>query len=363
MVGRDHAALAVVGKLGAVHIAEDLGPGAEIHDEAGRLAARRLRGSATAPLTIGATSATGGDLGLEGPRLEHDRPPLAQAALGERHHLDHALISLAGAVAEGEDAVLVQDQPLDVGLLLEHFGRGLGEAEARRDIGHDAHAPVIDLARQRLAVGLIDQRQHRGGMGVVDEFVRQEGVEQRLDRGVRRRGVEQVEALHVDHGFVGERLERAQAPQRLELHRGHALRLDVGHVPARALDADDLVLLAEVVGGARLHRGVAAAVKHEQRVAAQEPRGVDPKREILAGALGAIPCHRVTRGAVIPFALHGACNCKFASSPQVKLRDKGSQIASWPRAEGLSKSDCGAPKGCARCASWAATRRPAWRRY
>ena len=71
------------------------------------------------------------------------------------------------------------------------------------------HAPVIDLARERLAIRLIDKRQHRGGMGVVDEFVRQEGVQQRLDRRVGRASIEQVQALHVDHGLVGERIERA----------------------------------------------------------------------------------------------------------------------------------------------------------
>ena len=98
--------------------------------------------------------------------------------------------------------MLVQDEALDVGLLLEHFRSNLGEAEARRDIGDDPHAPVIDLARQRLAVGLIDQRQHRGGVGVVDEFMRQEGMEQRLDRRVGRGRIEQVQPLHIDHRLV-----------------------------------------------------------------------------------------------------------------------------------------------------------------
>ena len=125
----------------------------------------------------------GGGRGRAGnlPRLEDDRTPLAEPAFGERDHLDHALIGLARGLPEGEDAVLVQDQALDVRLLLEHFGGGLGEPEARRDIAHDAHAAVIDLARQGLAVGLIDQGEHGGGMGMVDEFMRQEGMQQRLD--------------------------------------------------------------------------------------------------------------------------------------------------------------------------------------
>ena len=127
---------------------------------------------------------------------------------------------------------LCRMRPSTSRLLLEHFGRGLGEAEARRDVTHDAHAPVIDLARERLAVRLIDEAQHRRGMGMVDEFMRQEGVQQRLDRRVGRAGIEQVQALHIDHGLVGERIERAKLAQRLELHRGQTLRLDIGHVPA-----------------------------------------------------------------------------------------------------------------------------------
>ena len=53
------------------------------------------------------------DRAVDLPRLEDDGAPLPQAALGERHHLDHALIGLARILAEGEDAVLVQDQPFD----------------------------------------------------------------------------------------------------------------------------------------------------------------------------------------------------------------------------------------------------------
>ena len=166
------------------------------------------------------------------PRLEDDGAPLPQAALGQRHHLDHALIGLARILAEGEDAVLVQDQAFGLRVLLEHGGSRLGEAEARRDVRHDPHAPVVDLARQGLAVRLIDQRQHGGGMGVVDEFVRQEGMQQRLDRGVGRGGIEQVQPLHVDHRLVGQRLERAELLERFELHHRQAPRLDVGHVGA-----------------------------------------------------------------------------------------------------------------------------------
>ena len=82
--------------------------------------------------------------------------------------------------------MLVQDQALDVGLGLVDLRGQLGEPEARDDVGHEAHAAVVDLLDQLLAVRLVDQAQHRGGMRVVDEVVRQEGVQQRLHRRVGR---------------------------------------------------------------------------------------------------------------------------------------------------------------------------------
>ena len=335
VVRRHHAALAVIGELGAVHVGEDVGPGAEGHDEARRISAlfvgRKCHGAPDDRRDLG-------DLGKlvgERARLEHDRPPLAQARLGKRHHLDHALVGLARRLAEGEDAVLVQDQALDPLVLLEHFSRGLGKPEARRDVTHDAHAPVIDLAGKRLAVGLIDDREHRRGMGVVDEFVRQEGVQQRLDRRVWRRRIEQVQALHIDHGLVGERVERAKLPQRLELHRGQALRLDIGHVPAGALDRDHLMLNPEIVLGAGLDRGVAAAMQHEQRVAAEEPRGVDAEREILAHALLGIGLDGVERADVIPSALHGSrCSTPRGKTQEQRLGQRDDVAAT--RATGLT---------------------------
>ena len=208
MVGRHHAALAVRGELGTVHIGEDLGRGAEIGDEARGLGALVLERTGAADDWRDLCGARGRAADL--PRLEDDGSALPQPALGQRHHLDHALIGLTRVLAEGEDAVLVQDQPLDVGLRLEHTRRFLGEAETRRDVSNDSHAPVIDLARQGLTVRLVDQRQHGSGVGVIDEFMRQEGVQQRLDRGVGRGGVEQVQPLHIDHRLVGQRIECAE---------------------------------------------------------------------------------------------------------------------------------------------------------
>ena len=141
--------------------------------------------SAQAPRMIGATSARRRDLRRE---LRHRQRLAAalQAFLGERHVLDHALIGFARIRPEGEDAVLVQDQPLDRAVALERVGRGLGEREARHDVGHVAEPLAVDLFAQLLALRLVGEAQHGGRVCVIDEGVRQEGVQQRLDRRVRR---------------------------------------------------------------------------------------------------------------------------------------------------------------------------------
>ena len=83
--------------------------------------------------------------------------------------------------------MLQQHQAFDLRILVEDIGHRLGQREAGNGVGHIGDAVAIDLAHHRLAVGLVGQRQHGGGMGVVDEFVRQEGVQQGLDRRIGRR--------------------------------------------------------------------------------------------------------------------------------------------------------------------------------
>ena len=122
MVGRDDAGLAVARKLGAVDKIEDGRVGAEV--EISRAMRPRLSSAAQAPRRIGAISAAIGR-SLAAAARWRTRPcgPWRSALLGQRDQLDHALVGFARAVAEGEDAVLVQDQSLDVGLGVEDLGR------------------------------------------------------------------------------------------------------------------------------------------------------------------------------------------------------------------------------------------------
>ena len=69
-------------------------------------------------------------------------------------------------------------------------------------------------------------------------------------------------------------------------------RFDAAHVPARALDADHLHILAQHVLHHRLDGGVAAAMQHQARIAAQKARGIGAHRQIGIDALGRITGRR-----------------------------------------------------------------------
>jgi hypothetical protein len=313
MIGRHRALLAVAGDLLAADIGEDPGIGAELEDEAlCRLATavlgRQRDQSAQDRRDIGRRR----DL----PGQRHAGKDLArrlgQPLLGQRHQVDHAHIGLFRRGAHREDAVLQQDQPLDIGILPRDFVGFLGECEAWHHVGHQGGALAVDVGRERLAIGLVGQRQHGVGMGVVDELVRQEGVQQRLDRRVGRLAVQKVAALDVDHVLVGKRLQPDQLAQRFEPHRRQAGRLDRAHVPATALDAQHLDWRAGDVRHLGLHRGIAAAMQHQPRLAAQEPRRVHAQRQILANALGSMLGNRGLGVAVGPQILH---RCSLQHSP------------------------------------------------
>ena len=117
VVGRHHAGAGVAGDLLAVDESEAGVAAAELQHQpppgaldllvlqaAGATQDRRHLGQRGA-IALGSAA-----------RLEHRAcARAAAAASARRHHLDHALVGLARARAEGEDAVLVEDQALDLG--------------------------------------------------------------------------------------------------------------------------------------------------------------------------------------------------------------------------------------------------------
>ena len=131
MVGRDHAGPRVARNVLAVDELEHGLAAAELQDQPPPGALDLL-----VPRAAGAAQ-DGRDLGQRAMRCgqprarEHRLAAALQPLLRQRHHLDHALVGLARARPEGEDAVLVEQQALDLRLGVEHIGGRLGEAEAR----------------------------------------------------------------------------------------------------------------------------------------------------------------------------------------------------------------------------------------
>ena len=223
--------------------------------------------------------------GREADGGEHRFAAAGKPLLGQRDRGDHPLIGLARGGAEGEDAVLQEHEPLDRWIALEDLGGLLGELEARHDVGDEPHPAAVEIGAALGRVHLVGQAQDCRRVRVVDVFVRQEGVQQRLNRRIGRAGIDQVCALHAHHFLVRQHRAPPQFAQWCKAHGGESCGLDRRHVPAAALDAQHLDLLVEEVLDDGLDRGVAAAVQDELGFAAQEPRGIDAQGEISPNPL------------------------------------------------------------------------------
>jgi hypothetical protein len=89
-----------------------------------------------------------------------------------------SLVALARRVAERDEAVLREHQTLDVGRAFVRLGCGLGQGEAGHDVGNPTDASSVQRAHALLSVRLIRECQDAVGVRVIDEPVRQEGMEQ-----------------------------------------------------------------------------------------------------------------------------------------------------------------------------------------
>ncbi len=228
---------------------------------------------------------------------------------GPVHQGDHALVGLARILAEAENAMVEQHHANSAraGLLGEATRAHAGQIEARHHIGHDHHLVAIDLAdslRSALGVGDGDDGV---GMGVVDVFVRQGGVEYGFHRGGGRRGPGHVGLQLVDHFRVGQGFQPGQRQQMVQAHRRKTFAFYAGQVPAAALDVENGLFLAEDVGLADLDRGIAAAVQHQAGILPQQTGGVYPQAQVVT----VFPCLLI-----VPQTFH-------ANIPSLCLMDKG----------------------------------------
>ena len=130
---------------------------------------------------------------------------------------------------------LLRISPSHCGCALENFDRLLGEAKARHEIRHEGQPAAEHIGAFFFAVRLVDQAEHRGRVGMVDEFVRQEGVQHHLDGWIWRRRIDQVGALDGDQVFVADGVEHAQLAHRAKPHGDEAIRSDRRHVGRRRI--------------------------------------------------------------------------------------------------------------------------------
>ena len=113
-------------------------------------------------------------------------------------------------------------------------------------------------------------------MGMVDEFVRQKGMQQRFDRRVGRRCIQQIDPLRVDHILVTERRQCRQFADRLQPDRRQAGRFDIAQIPAAALDAQHRRVFTQHIGHDGFDRRIAAAMQDQPLFVAQQAGGIDP---------------------------------------------------------------------------------------
>jgi hypothetical protein len=148
---------------------------------------------------------------------------------------------------------------------------------------------------------------------VIDEFVRQERVQHHFHRWIWRRRIDQAGALDADKVRILNVIERAQLAHRGKPHGGQAAGIYARHIGAGGLYPENLDIFAEAIAHPLLERRVAAAVQNELWIAAEEPRRVDPQRQVAVDArLGGnrfrkLGDHALGVG-VDPGAFHGALN-------------------------------------------------------
>ena len=205
MVRRHRARVRHALEVGGIDVIEDRVIAAEFEHPAGPVAVALARQRVQAAQHRGDVRRLGHVLRQAGAHCEDIAAALLEPFLGHGDELDHPVVGGLRVVGEGEDAVLQHHHALDIRVLVEDLLGLLGQPEARHDVGHQRHPVAVEFAQDlRAVIRLVGQREHRVGMGMVDELVRQEGMQQRFHRRVRRLRIQQVAALGVDHVLVRE---------------------------------------------------------------------------------------------------------------------------------------------------------------
>jgi hypothetical protein len=188
-------------------------------------------------------------------------------------HVDRAPVRLLRRVPPHHESVLGEHDEAQVGVLARRGPDLLREREAGADVRDPGGLVAEALAHEPLAVRGPREHVDPVRVRVVDVRRRDEGVQQRLDRAARHRGVELAAREVGDHLLVAHRVALEQRQHLVELEPREVLPAHRGQVRAGALDPQHRDLAPRVVAGRALRGGVAAAEVGDGTVLAQQVRG------------------------------------------------------------------------------------------
>ncbi len=216
------------------------------------------------------------------------RMPFLQVTLGTVHKFDHALVRLARVSAEAEEAVMEQhhaDGALG-GKLRVALGAEARQREARHDVRDVDHVVAVNLVQPTFAAGRVADGEQSVAVGVVDEFVREDRVQDCFDGGCWGIRTDGGRAELIGHFGVAEAFEPGKFPQPVHPHGREAAGLDRGEVPAAAFHVEQFDGFADGVCFPNFDRRVTTAVQHQRLVPTEQAGRVHPLCEVASPGSG-----------------------------------------------------------------------------
>ena len=181
---------------------------------------------------------------------------------------------------------LARISPSTSGFALEHLGRQLGELEARDHVGHEPHGAVRTprAPAPRRRAGRPGSAPRRRACGRRTCAAGRRAAASRPTGWARPRRAGSARwalTMSSSESASSARSRRSGASFTAGSPAGSMAPMSqpepLTHSTSCRSPSRSVIM--------RLDRGVAAAVQHQQRVAAQQPRGVDAQRHVLADAL------------------------------------------------------------------------------
>ena len=185
---------------------------------------------------------------------------------GEADEFAMEIQGFVGRVTPGEETMFMKDRPDRVRMRVVGIGHRLGQREAGHDPRQVDDSIAVEFPADRLALDSIGDGQNRIGVTVVDETMRQKGVQQRFDRWRRSRRIEHAATHFTNHVFVGHVIECSQSAKSIEIEGRQSRCFDGGEIPSRTLDPDDVDVMTVHVLDRALGRGVSTTMEDERRV-------------------------------------------------------------------------------------------------